>query len=54
MGRRPRPTEDDLVFHALNRGNNRADVFADDGDRQAFLDEDRETGTQLVSQGTGP
>ncbi len=38
MGRRPRPVEDGLVFHALNRGNNRADVFADDGDRQAFLD----------------
>jgi putative transposase len=38
MGRRPRPTAAGFVFHALNRGNNRADVFADDGDRQAFLD----------------
>ena len=38
MGRPPRPREEELVFHALNRGNNRADVFADDEDRQAFLD----------------
>ena len=30
--------DDGLVYHALNRGNNRADVFADDSDRQAFLD----------------
>jgi putative transposase len=38
MGRRPRPVDDGLVFHPLNRGNNRADIFADDGDRQAILD----------------
>ena len=38
MGRLPRPVEDGFVFHALNRGNNRADVFADDGDRSAFLE----------------
>lgn len=38
MGRLPRPTDDGLVFHALNRGNNRADVFFDDDDRAAYLD----------------
>ena len=41
MGRPPRPLPDpdgSLTFHALNRGNNRADVFLDDGDRLAFLD----------------
>jgi putative transposase len=41
MGRplRPRPDPDGATtFHALNRGNNRADVFLDDGDRLAFLD----------------
>ncbi|MDB5352592.1 MAG: hypothetical protein JWN86_3839 [Planctomycetota bacterium] len=41
MGRPPRPLPDpdgSLTFHALNRGNNRADVFTDDGDRLAFLD----------------
>jgi len=27
-----------LVYHAINRGNNRADVFDDDGDREAFLE----------------
>jgi len=27
-----------LCFHALNRGNNRQDVFLDDDDRRAFLD----------------
>jgi putative transposase len=26
-----------LVYHALNRGNNRADIFVDDDDRLAFL-----------------
>ena len=30
MGRLPRTIEDGLVYHALNRGNNRADVFGDD------------------------
>jgi putative transposase len=29
---------DGFVFHALNQGNNRADVFSDDRDRKAFLD----------------
>jgi len=38
MGRLPRPIDDGLVFHALNRGNNREDVFADDEDRVAFLE----------------
>jgi putative transposase len=38
MPRLPRPIEDGLVYHAINRGNNRADVFGDDGDRLAFLD----------------
>jgi putative transposase len=37
MGRLPRPTENGLVYHALNRGNNRADVFADAEDHEAFL-----------------
>ena len=37
MGRLPRAIEDGLVYHALNRGNNRDDVFADDDDREAFL-----------------
>jgi hypothetical protein len=32
MGRAPRPTDDGLIFHALNRGNNRQPVFrGDDG-----------------------
>jgi REP-associated tyrosine transposase len=37
MGRLPRPIEDNLVYHALNRGNNRADIFADPEDHEAFL-----------------
>jgi putative transposase len=38
MGRLPRIVEPGLVYHALNRGNNRATVFADDDDDQlAFL-----------------
>jgi putative transposase len=37
MGRLPRAIDDGLVYHALNRGNNRATVFADDGDHLAFL-----------------
>ena len=28
---------DCLVYHAMNRGNNRADVFADDADCKALL-----------------
>jgi putative transposase len=38
MGRLPRTIDDGLVYHALNRGNNRADVFGDDDDRVAFLE----------------
>ena len=38
MGRPPRTIDDGLVYHALNRGNNRADVFGDDADRVAFLE----------------
>ena len=41
MGRPTGPPPDpdiSLTFHALNRGNNRQDVFLDDGDRIAFLD----------------
>jgi REP element-mobilizing transposase RayT len=38
MGRLPRTTDEGLVYHALNRGNNRADVFTDDADRLAFLE----------------
>jgi len=37
LGRLPRATEDGLVDHALNRGNNRAAVFADDRDYLAFV-----------------
>jgi putative transposase len=37
MGRQPRLVADGLVYHALNRGNNRAPVFFDAADFQAFL-----------------
>jgi hypothetical protein len=37
MGRLPRAV-DGLIYHALNRGNNRDDVFTDDGDREAWGD----------------
>src|SRR5438552_2356843 len=37
MARLPRTIDDGLVYHALNRGNNRGEVFADDADRVAFL-----------------
>lgn len=37
MGRPLRPVADGLVYHALNRGNNRARVFRDAGDFRAFL-----------------
>jgi putative transposase len=37
MGRLPRAIDDGLVYHALNRGNNRADVFAEESDYVAFL-----------------
>jgi hypothetical protein len=38
MGRLPRATDDGLVYHAMNRGNNRVDVFAGDDDHEAFLE----------------
>jgi putative transposase len=38
MGRLPRPIDDGLVYHAHNRGNNGAVVFADDEDHLAFLE----------------
>ena len=38
MGRPNPATDDGLIYHAMNRGNNRADVFDDDGDREAFLE----------------
>lgn len=37
MPRPLRPTKAGLVYHAVNRGNNRADVFADEDDHEAFL-----------------
>jgi len=33
----PRPIDDHLVYHVINRGNNRAPVFHDDEDYVAFL-----------------
>jgi hypothetical protein len=36
MGHLPRAIGDGLVYHALNRGNYRVAVFADDGDHEAF------------------
>ncbi|HMF35145.1 MAG TPA: transposase [Isosphaeraceae bacterium] len=38
MGRLPRAIDDGLIYHALNRGNNGAAVFAEDGDHEAFLE----------------
>ena len=38
MGRQPRLIGDGLVYHALNRGNNRDTVFDHGDDFQAFLD----------------
>jgi putative transposase len=37
MGRLPRAIDDDLIYHAINRGNNRAAVFADEDDQLGFL-----------------
>ncbi|GAC1308070.1 MAG: transposase [Isosphaeraceae bacterium] len=37
MGRPPRTIGDDLIYHALNRGNNGQRVFDDDDDLGAFL-----------------
>ena len=38
MARAPRLVADGLVYHALNRGNNREAVFSRDADYAAFLD----------------
>ena len=38
MPRPLRPIDDRLVYHVINRGNNRAPVFFDDADFEAFLD----------------
>jgi putative transposase len=37
MGRQPRLIEPGLVYHAINRGNNRASVFHEAADFQTFL-----------------
>ena len=37
MGKPPRPTGDDLIYHAINRGNNRADILGPEGERDMFL-----------------
>ena len=37
MPRPLRPIDEGLVYHAINRGNNRQRVFSDEGDFQAFL-----------------
>jgi putative transposase len=37
MPRLPRPIDDGLIYHAINRGNNRHDVFGDERDFAAFL-----------------
>ena len=37
MPRQPRPVADGLVYHALNRANNRGPVFNSDADFVAFL-----------------
>jgi putative transposase len=43
MPRLPRPGADGLVYHALNRGKNRAAVFAEAADFAAFLHALRQT-----------
>ena len=37
MGRLPKPTGDDLIYHAIKGGNNRADVLGPEGERDMFL-----------------
>jgi putative transposase len=37
MPRLPRPIDDGRIYHAINRGNNRHEVFGDEGDYAAFL-----------------
>src|SRR5437764_11917940 len=43
MGRQLRPVAEGLVYHAVNRGNNRAAVFFAAADYRAFLDALRQT-----------
>jgi REP-associated tyrosine transposase len=43
MGRLPRVVDEGLIYHAYNRGNNRAAVFVDEGDHEAFLEALRQT-----------
>src|SRR5688572_1973864 len=43
MGRPLRPVADGLVYHALNRGNNRQAVFGDAADFATFLRALRQT-----------
>ena len=43
MGRALRLVADGLVYHALNRGNNREAVFSTDADFAAFLQALRQT-----------
>src|SRR5262249_37588182 len=38
MAKRPRLICDELVYYAINRGNNRAGVFTDEDDHRAFLE----------------
>ena len=38
MGRLPRLISDGLIYHAINRGNNRAAIFLDARDFLTFLD----------------
>lgn len=43
MGRQLRQVADGLVYHALNRGNNRSTVFFDAEDHRAFLEALKQT-----------
>src|SRR5437667_11010632 len=43
MGRQLRPVTEGMVYHAVNRGNNRAAVFFGAADYLAFLDALRQT-----------
>ena len=43
MGRQLRAVAEGLVYHAVNRGNNRAAVFVGAADYLAFLDALRQT-----------
>jgi REP-associated tyrosine transposase len=37
MARKPREEVTDGVFHVYARGNNKADIYLDDGDREAYV-----------------